>query len=105
MNYGNRNASSTYTSKDIGIGYSIAVASSIAVAMGLRKLLSPYTRGLKGGPQIVASALIAYCSVSSAGFLNAFFMRKAETKTGIDILDQNGTSRGKSPLCAKKAVK
>ena len=35
MNYGNRNASSSYSSRDLMLGYSLAVASSIGMGLGL----------------------------------------------------------------------
>ena len=35
MNYGNRNATSTYTTNDILFGYTAAVASSVGLGLGL----------------------------------------------------------------------
>jgi hypothetical protein len=49
MNYGNRNASSPNTTKDLMFGYSMAVASSITVSLGLRKLSHNMTKNLHGG--------------------------------------------------------
>lgn len=46
MNFGNRNASSKQTSKDILFGYSAAVVSSIGISVGLRKLSHSATKGL-----------------------------------------------------------
>lgn len=40
LNYGNRNGSSVYTKGDLIFGYSMAVGSSISVALLLRKLFS-----------------------------------------------------------------
>ena len=37
LNYGNRNASSTYTTKDIAQSYMVACASSIVVALAIRR--------------------------------------------------------------------
>jgi hypothetical protein len=48
LNYGNRNASSSYTTNDIAISYFVACFSSIGVALGIRKALSGYTRKMKG---------------------------------------------------------
>jgi len=48
-NYGNRNASSTYTTKTIIISYFCAVGSSIAVGLGVRYALEPTTRSMTGG--------------------------------------------------------
>jgi len=40
VNYGNRNASSVYTKQDIAKSYSCAVASSIGIALVIRKLVA-----------------------------------------------------------------
>lgn len=48
MNYGNRNATSLYSTEDILKSYAVAVGSSIVVALGLRKMLSPFTKHAKG---------------------------------------------------------
>jgi len=42
-NYGNRNASSPYTTADMLKGYVGAVTSSIGIAVGLNKLFAPLT--------------------------------------------------------------
>lgn len=49
MNYGNRNASSTYTSQDLMFGYSMAVASSIGMGVGLQRVFKGFTLKLRGG--------------------------------------------------------
>ncbi len=41
MNYGNRNASSTYTNTDLARGYFGAVIASIGISVLSRKALSP----------------------------------------------------------------
>jgi len=41
MNYGNRNASSTYTTADLGRGYAGAVAFSVSIALFSRTMLAP----------------------------------------------------------------
>jgi hypothetical protein len=56
-------------------GYTAAVTSSIGVSLGLRKLCLNMTRSLKGGPLILANALISYVAVATAGFLNSLCMR------------------------------
>ena len=40
VNYGNRNATSVYTKQDIAKSYSCAVASSIGIALVIRKLVA-----------------------------------------------------------------
>ena len=41
MNYGNRNASSTYTTSDILKSYGSAVTIAIGLSLGIRRLLRP----------------------------------------------------------------
>lgn len=104
MNYGNRNASSPNTTKDLLFGYSMAVASSIGVSLGLRKLSHNLTKNLHGGNMILANSLISYIAVATAGFLNSFCMRMGEMEKGIKITDKEGEDMGISKVCAKKAV-
>ena len=82
----------------------MAVASSIIVALGIRKLLSGYTKNMHGSKLILMNAISSFFACSTAGYLNAWFMRKTEIEKGIDVLDENGTSYGKSKVCAKTAV-
>ena len=104
MNYGNRNATSQYTTKDILESYLVAVGSSIAVALSVRKALSGYTRNIHGAQLIVANAISSFFACSIAGYLNAMFMRRTELETGIDVHDHEGKLLGKSKAAAKRAV-
>jgi len=104
MNYGNRNASSPQTSKDLMLGYSAAVFSSITVALSLRKIFAKYTTGLTGGKAIAATSAISYIAVANAGFLNTYCMRLSEMKQGVAVIDEEGNQRGVSPIAAKSAV-
>ena len=46
MNYGNRNASSTYTLSDLGKGYLAATATSAAIALFSRRAVAVTLKGL-----------------------------------------------------------
>jgi hypothetical protein len=50
------------------------------------------------------NSISSFFACSTAGYLNAWFMRKTELEKGIDALDEDGKSYGKSKACAKKAV-
>jgi hypothetical protein len=104
MNYGNRNATSLYTNEDIIKSYMVAVSSSIGVALGVRRLLAPYSRNAVGAKLIVLNSISSFFACSTAGYLNAFFMRKTELDKGIDVIDPEGNNVGKSKIAAKKAV-
>ncbi len=104
MNYGNRNATSLYTTEDILKSYAVAVSSSIVVALAVRKALSGWTKNLHGSKLIIANAISSFFACATAGYLNAHFMRKTELDRGIDIVDDEGHHRGKSRVAAHKAV-
>ena len=105
LNYGNRNASSTYTMKDLIQGYSAAVGSSVSVALLLKKVFSPLKT--TGAKQILLNSVIASLAGGTASFLNTFFMRRCEIKEGISMYrdeslnDKLGYS---SKECARRAV-
>lgn len=104
MNYGNRNATSLYTTEDILKSYVVAVTSSIAVALTVRKALSGWTHNLHGSKLIIANSISSFFACSTAGYLNAQFMRKTELERGIDIHDDEGKYHGKSKIAAHRAV-
>jgi hypothetical protein len=104
MNYGNRNATSLYTTEDILKSYAVAVGSSIVVALSIRKALSGWTHNLTGSKLIIANSVSSFFACASAGYMNAHFMRKTELEKGIDILDDEGRPLGKSKVAAHKAV-
>lgn len=104
MNYGNRNATSLYTTEDILKSYVVAVTSSIAVALTVRKALSGWTHNLHGSKLIIANSISSFFACSAAGYLNAHFMRKTELERGIDIHDDEGKYHGKSKIAAHRAV-
>lgn len=104
MNYGNRNATSLYTTEDILKSYAVAVTSSIGVALAIRKALSGWTHNLHGSKLIVANSVSSFFACATAGYLNAHFMRNTELEKGIDVLDEEGNTLGKSKVAARKAV-
>ena len=104
MNYGNRNATSLYTTQDILQSYSVAVGSSIIVALGIRKMLSGYTKHARGAQLLVFNSISSFFACATAGYLNAYFMRRTELEKGIDVMDSKGNIVGKSKAAASKAV-
>lgn len=104
MNYGNRNASSPQTNTDILMAYTAAVTSSIGIGLFLRKTFKKYTTGFTGAKMFAVNSMTSYFAVCTAGFLNSYCMRRPEMKIGIDVVDEEGKSHGKSQIAAKKAV-
>jgi len=76
LNYANKREDQNYTNEDIGKGYMYACASSISVALLIRKLLESRTRHM-GGPRLIFyNSISAFFACASAGFLNSYCMRK-----------------------------
>jgi hypothetical protein len=85
MNYGNRNASSTYTISDLGRGYAGAVLVSVSIALFTRIALAKQLAKLHGSKQIIANAALNYLAGAFAGASNLVLMRFKETQDGIKI--------------------
>jgi hypothetical protein len=86
MNYGNRNASSTYTTKDIAVSYASAVTIAIALSLGIRKAVAPLTRGSTGATMVFGNTVSTYVACACAGFSNAYLMRQTEINNGINVI-------------------
>lgn len=94
LNYGNRNASSPYTTRDLAFGYSAAVGSSVTVALALRKLFANVSKNVTGAKLILVNSLVAAMASGSANFMNTMCMRKVEMKNGIEVFrDEQMTER------------
>ena len=104
MNYANRNASSSLDNKGLLVAYGAAVSSSICIGLGVKKLLTPLARNLKGPSRFLINFAITLSAVGSAGFLNLLIMRSEEIKKGITLVDHEGVDRGKSKIIGKSAV-
>jgi hypothetical protein len=75
VNYGNRNASSNYTSQDIVKSYSCATFTSVFVSLGINKFFSYRTKNLSGGKLMIYNSIAAFFACTSASSLNAYLMR------------------------------
>lgn len=53
---------------------------------------------------IVYNSISSFFACATAGYLNAFFMRRTELEKGIDVMDPEGNLVGKSKAAASKAV-
>ncbi len=105
MNYGNRNASSSYDISDLAKGYSAALVSSVLIAIFTRKLFAPTLKNLQGPSLTFANSTLNYVAGAFAGAANLVFMRSKELSDGINVQSQNGeTKYGNSKVAAKKAI-
>lgn len=105
LNYGNRNASSTYTTTDIMKSYASAVTLAIGTSLGIRQLLSPLTKGKTGAGVVFVSTLSTYVACALAGFANCYLMRQTELNKGINVINpETNQPLGLSKKCAEVAV-
>ena len=106
VNYGNRNASSQYTKKDIMQSYLCACGASIGVSLLIRKGFASRARTVSGARLIILNSISTMFAVATAGYLNAYLMRQAELKTGIDVFDPEEPTKslGRSVKAAEMAV-
>ena len=104
LNYSNASASSDTNIKHLSGSYLAAVSTSIAIGLGMRRLLNPYAQKFRGPAQLFMNFLINVTAIGCAGVLNVLIMRSKEMKDGIVMTDSNGTEVGKSPKIGRDAV-
>lgn len=83
FNSANANKSSPMSTSALVKSYTIAVGTSVSVALGLNALVpklkvAPSTRAILG-------RLVPFAAVASAAGLNTYLMRRDEITTGIDV--------------------
>lgn len=78
VNYGNRNATSEYTTQDITKSYLAACTASIGVALAIRKALASRTAHITGAKLLIYNSISAGAAVAIAGYTNAYLMRQTE---------------------------
>ena len=105
MNYGNANASSPYTTEDIGRSYASAVAASVGVSLLIRQINAKRSAAATGARLIMLNAFTSTVACMCGGFANNWFMRQVEMERGIELNDPDtGEAIGKSRKCARAAV-
>ena len=105
MNYGNRNASTPYTTAELAQSYVAASACSMGIAMVSRTMVADKLKSFKGSKFLMLNAVLNFTAASAAGGLNCVLMRYKETKAGVDITNKKGdVVYGKSREAGKQAV-
>ena len=105
MNYGNRNASSEYSTTDLARGYSAAVVTSVGIALVSRTLMAKQLATFIGPKLILMNAFLNWVAAALAGFANCSLMRQKELFEGIKVFNQDGSiCYGKSVEAGKSAL-
>nr|ACO08906.1 Sideroflexin-2 [Osmerus mordax] len=96
VNYTNRNAASSITSRQIGVAYFTATSTALATAVGLNL----YT---KKAPPLVAR-WVPFVAVASSNCVNIPMMRQQELLNGVAVTDDSGARLGQSKKAAVKGI-
>jgi len=97
VNYTNRNANSTTTTKELGIAYTSATCSALVTAIGLRKLCEKSTNTL-------IQRFVPFAAVAAANCVNIPLMRQNEILNGIAIYDEEGKLATTSKTAAHTGI-
>jgi len=97
VNYTNRNANSTTTTKELGIAYTSATFSALGTAIGLKKLCASSTNTL-------IQRFVPFAAVAAANCVNIPLMRQNEIMNGIAIYDTEGRLATNSKKAAQTGI-
>ena len=103
-NYSNRNATSSFTAKELAMAYTGAASASIGVALGGRWMGQKF--GSKSGSiskMRFVNGLVSLFALATAGFLNLYLIRVNEMRKGVKAVHK-GKEYGLSKEAAKRAV-
>ena len=105
LNFANKNETCPFTTLDLIKGYSIALGSSLSIAVGLRKISNRLSSGsMSVNRLLMLNTMVSLTASVVAGSLNTASMRQAEVNNGVDVYtspDLSQESRvGTSKACA-----
>ena len=81
---------------DVLKGYLAAVSTSVTIALSIRYMVKRMTGNMRGGKMYFFNTLSSFIACAMAGSSNLFWMRRTELQKGIDIVDDDHNSVGKS---------
>ena len=104
VNYANRNASSTFTNKDLLIAYFGAVVASIGAGIAVRRSITPFKKFFTGTKALLFTFIISGIANSAANGSNLLIIRSKEMKNGIPLKTESGEEVGISLKAGRSAV-
>lgn len=99
FSYHNRNGSNSYTDKQLAQSAVTAVVTSVAVGIGLDKMITRYL-----GTSNLIRTLGPAAAMGAAGLVNLLILRYREVQEGIAVFDEDGNVIGRSYLAAHDAL-
>ncbi|KAJ3152936.1 hypothetical protein HDU86_005391 [Geranomyces michiganensis] len=103
FNYFNANKTTVMDMRETATAYASAVAASCGIAVGMNSAVKRATN-LKPLTQLILSRSVPFVAVVAAGTLNVILMRQKELIDGIDVLDADGNTIGKSTVAGRHAI-
>ncbi|KAJ3175195.1 hypothetical protein HDU87_006430 [Geranomyces variabilis] len=103
FNYFNANKTTVMDMNETATAYASAVAASCGIAVGMNSAVKRATN-LKPLTQLILSRSVPFVAVVAAGTLNVILMRQKELVDGIDVLDADGNTVGKSTTAGRHAI-
>lgn len=97
VNYTNRNAASSLSTKQIGVAYVSATSCALITALGFKSFM------LKRAPQIV-QRFVPFLAVVAANMVNIPLSRQAELKSGVVLFDDDNKPLSQSRAAAIKGI-
>lgn len=97
VNYTNRNANSPITTYQLGAAYVSATAAAMITAIGCKSYWQKRASPLM-------ARYVPFAAVAAANCANIPLMRQNEIKSGVDLIDEDGTKLTKSKLAAVKGI-
>ncbi|TNV72314.1 hypothetical protein FGO68_gene10871 [Halteria grandinella] len=105
LNYGNRNATNISSTISIGLAYTAAAASSVFLAVTLRKILGGNAAlKMRLGNQLILNSTTSFLAMAGAAAVNSLVMRSDELKNGIRLYNELNEPVGLSRIAAWQAV-
>jgi hypothetical protein len=88
LNYGNRNATNPVSTVSIFMSYTAAAASSVFIALFLRKMIGNYALKMHTGNQILFNSFTSFAALAGASVVNSVIMRSGELQNGITLYEE-----------------
>ncbi|KAJ3121807.1 hypothetical protein HK098_003348 [Nowakowskiella sp. JEL0407] len=104
FNYFNANKTTEMNMTETATAYSMAVASSCTIAVGLSALLKRSQSRFTPSTFSMLSKAVPFAAVAAAGTANVVLMRRKELVDGIDVYNRKGELLGKSTAAGSAAV-
>ncbi|KAJ3014429.1 hypothetical protein HKX48_005139 [Thoreauomyces humboldtii] len=103
FNFFNANKTTVMDVSETTTAYATAVAASCTIAVTLNESVKR-AKNLKPSTQAILARAVPFAAVATAGTLNVILMRQKELTDGIDVMDDQGKSVGKSTAAGRNAI-